>query len=72
MYAWLLRVQLIWYEMPVVGSESMNGVKILQLLQSGYQEFLRYAIVMISRNLDLRICIIRLAHILFLFYLTLV
>ncbi|XP_009596705.1 mediator of RNA polymerase II transcription subunit 16 isoform X2 [Nicotiana tomentosiformis] len=28
--------------MPVVGSESMNGVKILQLLQSGYQEFLRW------------------------------
>ncbi|XP_059292040.1 mediator of RNA polymerase II transcription subunit 16 isoform X2 [Lycium ferocissimum] len=28
--------------MLVVGSESTNGVKILQLLQSGYQEFLRW------------------------------
>ncbi|PHU26472.1 Mediator of RNA polymerase II transcription subunit 16 [Capsicum chinense] len=35
-------VQLIWFEMLVVGIESTNGVKILQLLQSGYQEFLRW------------------------------
>ncbi|KAF3623927.1 Mediator of RNA polymerase II transcription subunit 16 [Capsicum annuum] len=39
----VIRVQLIWFEMLVVGIESTNGVKILQLLQSGYQEFLRYA-----------------------------
>jgi hypothetical protein len=33
----LLKGQLIWYVMLAVGSLSMNGDRILQLLQSGYQ-----------------------------------
>jgi hypothetical protein len=37
------RGQLILFVMLAVGGVSMSGVKILQLLRSGYQECLRYA-----------------------------
>ncbi|CAI0468626.1 unnamed protein product [Linum tenue] len=40
--SFLCRARLTWYAMPVAGSVSMNGGKILQLLRSGYLALLRW------------------------------